>query len=170
MYFDGSTGKLVGAYAPWMNFGTGNFTIEMWIYFNVALSSQTNNAGIVTYRSASLENTSLNLRCLTTNNIAIQLGGTSSSFAWTPSATTWYHLALSRSGSNLYMFVNGTQQGSTATNSGNVAFETGYVFTVGGNPAASVFLNGYIDDLRITKGYARYTSNFTAPTAAFPNN
>ena len=168
--FNGSTDKLVSPYFPWMDFGTGNFTIEMWIYFNVALSSQTNNAGIVTYRSASLENTSLNLRCLTTNNIAIQLGGTSSSFAWTPSATTWYHLALSRSGSNLYMFVNGTQQGSTATNSGNVAFETGYVFTVGGNPAASVFLNGYIDDLRITKGYARYTSNFTAPTAAFPNN
>jgi hypothetical protein len=170
MSFNGSTDKLVSPYFPWMDFKTGDFTIEMWIYFNVALSSQTNNAGIVTYRSASLENTSLNLRCLTTNNIAIQLGATGSSFAWTPSATTWYHLALSRSGSNLYMFVNGTQQGSTATNSGNVTFETGYVFTIGGNPAASVFFNGYIDDLRITKGVARYTANFTAPTAAFPNN
>ena len=37
------------------------------------------------------------------------------------------------------------------------------------NSGSSEYLTGYIDDLRITKGYARYTATFTPPTAAFPN-
>jgi hypothetical protein len=80
------------------------------------------------------------------------------------STSTWYHLAVSRSGTSTKLFVNGVQGGSTYTDS------TNYVSTTPSFIGAlydGSSLNGYIDDLRITKGFARYTSNFTAPTAAF---
>ena len=70
------------------------------------------------------------------------------------------------------LFVNGTQVGSTYT--------TSYSYGVDGTNVYGMLIgrlytaehndfNGYIDDLRITKGYARYTANFTPPTAALPN-
>jgi hypothetical protein len=66
------------------------------------------------------------------------------------------------------MFLNGTQTGSTYVSSASITAGTTNL-VVGGsalNPG-SFNVNCYIDDLRITKGFARYTSNFTAPTAAF---
>jgi hypothetical protein len=61
------------------------------------------------------------------------------------------------------LFQNGTQVGS-ATNSTNFA-NSGNVYIGQSNSGQAV--NCYMDDLRITKGFARYTSNFTAPTEAF---
>jgi hypothetical protein len=87
----------------------------------------------------------------------------------TLSANVWYHVALTRETSTWRVFLNGVQQGST-TNSGtysaNASMFVGartYTGSVGG------FFDGYIDDLRITKGVARYTASFTPPTAQFPD-
>ena len=67
------------------------------------------------------------------------------------------------------MFINGTQIGSTYTDTFD--YVASPVRIGDGNDGAGPYpYSGYIDDLRITKGYARYTSNFTPPTAAFPNN
>jgi hypothetical protein len=80
----------------------------------------------------------------------------------------WVYVAATRSGSTFRLFINGTQDGST-TSSGTVNSTSNY-FSVGGtggtNPDA---MNGYIDELRITRGFARYTATFTPPTAAFFN-
>jgi hypothetical protein len=81
------------------------------------------------------------------------------------STATWYHIAVSRSGANTRMFVNGTQAGSTYTDTNNYAAGA---IGVGGRADATIPLNGYIDDLRITKGIARYTANFTPPQVALP--
>jgi hypothetical protein len=81
-------------------------------------------------------------------------------------ATTWYHVAVSKSSGSTKMFINGTQVGSTYTDANN--YGTSAPLGIGtywssGSPVTTSTLNGYIDDLRITKGYARYTANFTVP-------
>jgi len=87
-------------------------------------------------------------------------------FAW--SANTWYHIAVAATNGSIFMYIDGTLVGDmTATlpaaNTGDVRFGSdgeNYKYTL-----------GYIDELRITKGVngARYTANFTPPTAPFPN-
>jgi len=85
----------------------------------------------------------------------------------TVSLNTWNHVAYTRNGSTLTRYINGTANG-TATWSANL---TGSSFLIGGSTAGNVgYLTGNIDDFRITVGVARYTANFTPPTAAFPNS
>jgi len=100
----------------------------------------------------------------------ILLTGTS-----TITTNNWYHVAVSRSGNSWYLFINGVQE-ATTTNS-IIPFSTTQPMTIGKQKVStsgygvisSDSFEGYIDDVRITN-YARYTSNFTAPTAAFPNS
>jgi hypothetical protein len=75
------------------------------------------------------------------------------------------HVAVSRSGTSLKMFFDGVQVAS-ATDSTSFT-DNAYGVRIGGSSGYS--FNGYIDDLRITKGYARYTANFTPPSAPFPD-
>lgn len=80
---------------------------------------------------------------------------------------TWYHVAVTRSGSTIRVFKDGTQVGSNGTLSGTVSATdfTGIGANVNNNDVTN-YWNGYIDEFRISK-VARYTANFTAPTAAF---
>ena len=93
--------------------------------------------------------------------------GTSYTFSWLPTQDIWYHTAFSRSGTDLKCFIDGTQIGSTETDS------TSYVSTVdtciGSYVDASDQngnLNGYMDEIRISDS-ARYTANFTPQTTEF---
>ena len=84
------------------------------------------------------------------------------------SNTTWYHVAMTRDTSNnLRLFINGTQQGSTATSFTSDFTDNSFFF---GNSSISggttEALTGFMDEIRITL-VARYTANFTAPTKAF---
>jgi hypothetical protein len=80
---------------------------------------------------------------------------------------TWTHFAVTRDGSSVMRrFFDGTQVGGSTTvtnNFNNATTQIGGSTTL--NPGS---LNGNLDDIRITIGVARYTANFTAPTAAFP--
>jgi hypothetical protein len=84
------------------------------------------------------------------------------------STGTWYHLAVTRSGNVYAVYVNGFMVGSatyTAQQPGSGAY--GWV---GSETGQGAYLNGYIDDLRITKGGAIYSSTgFTPPTSALTN-
>jgi hypothetical protein len=65
------------------------------------------------------------------------------------------------------VFVNGVLKGS-ATNTQNYSAQNSIMYV--GSQGVSMYLTGYIDDLRITKGVARYTQNFTPPTAPLPTS
>jgi hypothetical protein len=82
---------------------------------------------------------------------------------------TWRHIAIAKSSATTTMYVDGVSQGTWADSTNY----TSTTATIGGRFAAVLgdqrSLNGYIDDLRITKGVARYTANFTPPTAPFPD-
>ena len=79
-------------------------------------------------------------------------------------ANAWNHIAVSRSGSTGRFFINGTLCG---TYSHTVPGNGGNVCRISGNIDGNLNFNGYLDDIRITKGVARYTGNFTPPAAAF---
>jgi hypothetical protein len=158
MYFDGTGDYLTTLAKDSLSFGTGDFTVEAWVYF----ASIAADRGIL----GSSAGGGYDFVWRTSNGLNIGRVNTAfdNSFAFTPVANTWYHIAYSRSGTSLRAFVNGTQVGTTATNS--TAYNSVTAVIVGGSTTADRLMNGYIDDLRITKGYARYTSNFTAPTSA----
>ena len=84
----------------------------------------------------------------------------------TISLDTWYHVALSGSAGSYKLFLGGVQEGSTYTGSTTLAGRS--VTSIGALYTSSYlsFFHGYIDDVRVTSGIARYTSNFTPPTTA----
>jgi hypothetical protein len=166
MAFDG-TGDYVlsSTSANLYAFGAGDFTIELWVYTNsVAATDQ----ALVDFRTANGYYPYLYLfngRVGYWLNSVDVITGSPGSIT----AGSWYHIALTRSGSSTKLFVNGTQSGSTYTSA--TALLCGVNRPAIGSSGTSLGaypLNGYVDDLRVTKGYARYTANFTPPTSAFP--
>ena len=90
--------------------------------------------------------------------------------AFTFVINTWYHVAWTRDGNDDFrMFVDGTQVGSTINSTITLHNSTSdlQIGRFRSTPNQRPFY-GNIDEFRITKGVARYTSNFTAPTVPFP--
>lgn len=82
--------------------------------------------------------------------------------AWNPATATWYHIAFVKNGTTGYMmFVDGAQIGTTQTDTDVIPDFAGSL-RIGINTTTD-FLNGWMDELRISKGIARWTSNFTPP-------
>ena len=157
MYFDGTGDYLTTPAKDSLSFGTGDFTVEAWVYFASIAADRgiLGSSGVGGYDFVWRTSNGLNIGRINT--------AFDNSFAFTPVVNTWYHIAYSRSGTSLRAFVDGTQVGTTATNS--TAYNSVTAVIVGGSTTSDRLMNGYIDDLRITKGYARYTSNFTPPSA-----
>jgi hypothetical protein len=163
MSFDGTGDYLRSPASPLFDFNTGDFTVEAWVYTSSAVAY----AIVIDKSIGGGGSTGWFLEWSSTRGIWFFYGPNAVSSAFTVTTGQWYHLAVSRSGTSLRLFVNGVQQGSTATVSTDIT--STYGVSVGAtNGTPQYQLNGYIQDLRVTKGYARYTSNFTPPTAAFP--
>ena len=161
MYFDGTGDYLTSPSSTNYQFGTGNYTIEAWIYPTNWSSSGSNNiVNIGTYI------TGLMIRGQSTSGIEIYTNNTQRLNLTTGiTANTWQHIALVRNGSACTFYVNGSSIG-TFTDSSSIA-PAAAILTIGMAAHNSIeFYTGYIDDLRITKGFARYTSAFTPPAAA----
>jgi hypothetical protein len=169
IYFNGSSSYLMSAANQAYELGSGDFTIECWVNISAAAS----DAGIVGKGPVgSINNSIWSIEFVGTGNtIGFYAPAASASFIITGTtnikSSTWTHIAVSRSGNNTRLFVNGTQEGSTYTSGYTIT--TGNNLYVGGGFYAPTTrtITGYVDDLRITK-YGRYTANFTPPTAPFP--
>lgn len=170
MYFDGSGDALTAPPSINLAMGSGDFTIEMWV--NGANSGSTVGGAYPRIFQLGAAQTSSTIECYNAAGTFYVEVGLSNFVTFTASTllnSTWNHFAVSRAGSSLKVFVNGTQVGSTLTSTANLTSPTTNTSFIGASTASSGNFNGYIDDLRITKGYARYTANFTPPTAALPD-
>ena len=167
--FDGTDDRLTNNNYVNQNLvmGTGDFTIEGWFY----TASPATNRGLF-----QISTTAGGLEAGNTNNIAVYCSSsvlgvyyndTFKAGTTSISSSTWTHFALVRNSGTTKLYVNGTADSGFGSNADTRNYTGGYI-VVGGYFSTSFLWNGYIDDLRITKGYARYTANFTAPTAPFP--
>lgn len=147
-------------------FGTGDFTVEFWFMADnlgqMSLYDGRPSATSGAYPAVSL-NASNQLQYIVTNTVRIT-GGTAIS------ADTWYHFALTRSGTSTRMFLNGTQEGSTWTDSTNYLNPTARPRIGSRGDANSNHFDGWIDEIRITKGSAVWTSNFTPRSTPYDDN
>lgn len=88
--------------------------------------------------------------------------------SWSPSINTWYHIAFVRSGTTCFMFVDGVSQSVTIDTAWNSPGNITAPLDIGHTSEGNNFLSGWIDEQRISKGIARWTSNFTPPSAPYP--
>lgn len=171
LLLDGSGDYLTAPDSDDWTFGAGQFTIEFFVRFNsvgttISLLAQSDatlgGEGFAIRRQSS----ELRFTWRATNATNPSLGA-----AWTPSTGQWYHIAVDRSDSNvLRIYVDGVMLTSTswATTQGNIA----QALRIGAVASGSSPLNGWMDEIRVTKGVARYASDsgFTVPAAAFPRS
>jgi len=145
-------------------FSTNAFTIEFWVY-STSYSSQIN---FYDSRPASTNGyyPSIYSGSDGSLNFYVNNANVISSSASALTANTWYHIAVSKSGSSTKMFLNGTQVGSTYSDT-NTYLNGASSPVVGGQGVTrgSYLLNGYISNLRVVNGTGVYTSNFTAPAS-----
>jgi hypothetical protein len=163
-FFDGTGDYLTAVSNPNDNFGflTGDFTIEGWLYTTtVAAGKRT----ICATRTSASDTTSGRFS-LYVNAAALEFysGSAAVVSAGTVVVNTWTHFAVTRNSGSVRIFLGGTQVGSTT--SYTTSMPSSLNMTIGDNAAGTESWNGYIDELRVTKGYARYVANFSAPTSA----
>lgn len=172
--FDGTGDRVLTPVDELMNLANGDFTVEAWVYSNTIAAG---NAAVATRSSSGNIATGADLqwsiyRSGSTMFVRAYQGTTDFSInVGTIAANTWYHVAITRSGTTVRGFLNGVLAGTTRTITGALNNNTGWFGVImGGITVSSVneYWNGYIDDLRITKGIARYTATFTPPTEPFP--
>jgi len=162
--FDGTGDYIAIAEASGsFTFGTGDFTIEFWFY----PSNLTGDSVIADWRSAGSGS-----QRITLYRVGSVLYFYNGAFAITATSaltnTVFQHIALCKGSNSTLLFVGGIQVGSTyADTTSYLAPQSGSIHF--GGLLGTYSMAGYIDDIRITKGVARYTANFTPPTAPFPD-
>jgi hypothetical protein len=145
--------------------GTGDFTIEMWYRPNADGTNQV----LYDQRPASTQGVYPTIYRNTSNKLlfftdsADRITGTTNIVVG-----SWYHVAVSRASGTTRLFVNGVQEGSNYTDSNNYLNGASRpILGASGVDPTTLEISGWLDDVRVTDGFARYTAAFTAPLAPF---
>jgi len=183
LYLDGTGDYLSTPSNNDFSFGTGDFTIECWIYLTAATGDYRTIIGIsysgggvgIRFGNSAAYNSLLQFH--TIGQTAAQVYSVNKSQSQL--LNSWNHIAFTRTGTTCRAFVNGIQENvgsglnvssfpnASFTDSTNIINNSDVLIGYGG--AAGTEFIGYIDELRITKGVARYTTNFTPQTSEFEN-
>lgn len=150
------------------NFGTGDYTIEAWVYCTDVAAERviigcysawtTSVAYLLEIRSSG------DVRYYAGNSVPIQIFSGTGVLA----NNTWTHIAVSKSGGTTKLFVGGTSRGTPDTTHSATTISNSSSPIIGKDPTvSSAYWKGNIDSIRITKGLGRYTNDFTAPTIDF---
>jgi hypothetical protein len=144
-------------------FGSGDFTIECWIN-PTATGVTINPMYIYDCRPAGTSGAYATLN--TAAGQVIFSNGTTTLNAGVLSANIWYHIVICRSGTSTKCYINGTQSGSTISDSVSYLVGTNrpMIGSDASNPSGSR-LEAYLTNLRVVKGVCVYTGNFTPPTS-----
>ena len=147
------------------NMGTGDFTIEAWYYFT-SFSNSFGHYDQWAGGSTGAGNVQMWNSTAAQGKIKWYYDGSSNFTSSTTMSTgQWYHVAYVRESGTLKIYFNGTADSNTQSYSGQLG-KTGTLYFGDQHAGGGGAPQYYIDDLRVTKGLARYTSNFTAPTTA----
>jgi len=168
-YFN-STYLTVPDSADWY-FGTGDFTIDAWIYPS---SIETTVKGIVSqtlednnnYISLNIYNQSLQFK---TGISGVELNAWSTAGITIPN--TWYHVAFVRASGVCKFYINGIDSTLLDNITSRNLSDFAAVLKIGRyteNVGVHSDFVGYLDEVRVSKGIARWTSNFTPPTTQYP--
>lgn len=146
------------------SFGTNDFTIEWWQYQTAAPGAGAHQF-IRVFTVDEYPTIDLGVSIESSNTLYFWAGGGSTPITnrtLTSYISAWTHIAITRSGTNLKIFANGTQLGATVSNSTNIVANTKNLY-IGADAAAesNTRFPGYITNFRMVKGAAIYTSNFT---------
>ena len=163
--FDGNNDWLFAPGNTIFNFGGGNWTVEAWVYLNAMPTSDawpTNFSLHMVLTCVGTPSAADGFNCiigqtrLMIQNNDVRFEGTAHGMV----INTWYHVAYVRNGNTVFFYVNGQARGSVAfTGSVGVGANT----WIGCETGQGAYFNGFIDDLRVTRGVARYTAAFVPP-------
>ncbi len=167
MLFDGTGDYLSTPYTSDWSPGSGDYTVECWIRPTSLSGNSTIVAPLSGTRGWRFYFDSSNGRVVllkydSSGNVSFPLTSTT-----LLTVNTWQHVAWTKVGATYRLFINGIKDAET-TDSVEISTDNSPPLIVGrtGNIDGGYFV-GNIDDLRITKGVARYTANFTPTTEQF---
>ena len=174
MYFDGTDDfAILNNSEQEGNLGSGDWTIEGWLFITAnagtandefAVASKWGGGSTRSWLARIVNGNKLTFWYINTSGTQVELTSDSRVL----SLNTWYHVAWVKN-SNLKVYLNGTAA-TLASSDFQIRSGTDAVQLSGrgGADGDDNMYQGYIDDFRISK-FARYTSNFTAPSAPFPD-
>lgn len=175
-YFDGTGDYLTVTDNNVVTFASSLFTIEFWFYLTSLGTART-----LFYTKRSSGWSPILIIVNSQNELVAYCSTTGGSFAHymyssvnSVQLNTWYHVAYVRygtGGQDFRLFLNGNIHTSSVylENVTSMPSSTGFDIALTSSLAGGSDFIGYIDDFRITKNVARYTNNFTPPTAQFPD-
>jgi len=169
-FYDGTDDQLTAPSHTGFNFGSGIFTIDLWSYrtanvgsgaIECLASNISGTDGWNFYLSTSPSNRILTFEYWKAGGGLIQKKSTSAL-----GLNSWKHVAVVRNGATLTFYIDGTGVGSH--NVGTDFIKNGGTFRTGATQGNNFsWYNGYIDELRLSKGIARWTSDFDVPTEPY---